>query len=383
MSGRRFPPSSYAPIVAILSLLAIIVEAYGHNDGSGCYTSIVSFGDSLADTGNLVRIASQSHPPHFAFPPYGETFFGYPTGRCSDGRLVVDFIAEALGLPLLPPNFADQEESFGDFQKGVNFAVAGATALDVSFFRERGLENPFSNSTLGVQLGLFKQLLPSLCGSDSGKNIREIREYVPFIVNEIASAINELINMGAVTILVPGNLPIGCLPVYLTSFETSDQSQYDSHTGCLKWLNEFAEYHNVRLQTKLDEIRKLWPNVRIVYADYYHAALRFFHSPTQFGFDGNGEVLKACCGSDGPYNINPSVSCGDPGANLCDDPSMYVSWDGIHLTEAAYRWLFNSLFEDRYTVPAFRLSCPNAARKGNVLSPSLSTGKIWRLFFSS
>lgn len=63
---------------------------------NGCYTSIISFGDSLADTGNLKQIDSNAkdEPLHFFLPPYGETFFHTPTGRCSNGRLIIDFIGK-------------------------------------------------------------------------------------------------------------------------------------------------------------------------------------------------------------------------------------------------------------------------------------------------
>ncbi|OMP04423.1 Lipase, GDSL, partial [Corchorus olitorius] len=62
---------------------------------SGCLTSIFNFGDSLSDTGNLVaisRLESGAQLPEIAFPPYGRTFFHRPTGRCCDGRLILDFL---------------------------------------------------------------------------------------------------------------------------------------------------------------------------------------------------------------------------------------------------------------------------------------------------
>nr|GEZ62617.1 GDSL esterase/lipase At1g28580-like [Tanacetum cinerariifolium]GEZ68568.1 GDSL esterase/lipase At1g28580-like [Tanacetum cinerariifolium] len=88
-------------IVLILTLLSTC-----NTYAIGCYTSIISFGDSLADTGNLKQQSTHSHvqAPHFLFPPYGETFFHKPTGRCSNGRLIIDFLAESLGLPLIPPS---------------------------------------------------------------------------------------------------------------------------------------------------------------------------------------------------------------------------------------------------------------------------------------
>ena len=55
------------------------------------FNAIFSFGDSMSDTGNLCV----NGPPAgltLTEPPYGETFFGRATCRCSDGRLVVDFL---------------------------------------------------------------------------------------------------------------------------------------------------------------------------------------------------------------------------------------------------------------------------------------------------
>ena len=50
------------------------------------FPSIFNFGASVADTGGLA--AAFGGPP----PPYGETYFHRPTGRFSDGRLIIDFI---------------------------------------------------------------------------------------------------------------------------------------------------------------------------------------------------------------------------------------------------------------------------------------------------
>lgn len=55
------------------------------------YTSIFSFGDSLADTGNLLHLRAND-PPNVGRFPYGRTYFHHPTGRFSDGRLIIDFI---------------------------------------------------------------------------------------------------------------------------------------------------------------------------------------------------------------------------------------------------------------------------------------------------
>ncbi|KAL3522443.1 hypothetical protein ACH5RR_015277 [Cinchona calisaya] len=343
-----------------------------------CCNSIISFGDSLSDTGNLLRLSSSNYPPdHFFLPPYGESFFHHPTGRCSDGRLIIDFIAENLGLPLIPPYLAGK-----DFGEGVNFAVAGATAIDDSFFRERGIHNPFTNVSLGTQLGWFKDMLDSFCikssdckeflrsslvlmgeiGSNDynhaffqGRKLEEVKTFVPVVVSKISSAIKELIEFGALNLIVPGKLPIGCSAACLTYFQSSNKDDYDMATGCIKWLNKFSKYHNKILKTEINRIRELHPHATIIYADYYNAAMKLYRSPNKYGFKGG--ALTACCGAGGPYNYNASVPCGYPPSTSCDNPSLYVSWDGLHLTEAAYRWIARGLLQGPYSTPSINRIC--------------------------
>ncbi|XP_035842247.1 GDSL esterase/lipase At1g28580 [Helianthus annuus] len=348
---------------------------------NGCYTSIISFGDSLADTGNLKQLASISNRvlPLF-LPPYGENFLNQSTGRCSNGRLIIDFLAERLGLPLVPPFLQDKgNNNMVTFKQGVNYAVAGATALDRSVLEPRGIVNPMTNASLGVQLAWFKQSLPSICGNESncrdfigrslilvgeiggndynypilwGKSVEEVESFVPLVIDIIISAIDELIEMGAKTLVVPGNFPVGCSASYLTVCG-SEKEEYDHVvvTGCLVRLNQFAEYHNKLLQTKLKQVQDLHSDVNIFYADYYNAAMEIYLFPYKYGFT-NG-ALKACCGGEGRYNVDPSVECGDASATVCDEPDTYVSWDGIHLTEAAYKIISKNLF----STPQFNSLC--------------------------
>ncbi|KAK7302912.1 hypothetical protein RJT34_13809 [Clitoria ternatea] len=362
-------------VLALPLLFATIV--------TGCYTSLFSFGDSLADTGNLYFI-SPPQSPDCLIPPYGQTHFHHPNGRCSDGRLILDFVAESLGLPYVKPylGFKNGVVKRKNIQQGVNFAVAGATALGRRFFEEKGFTvDVTANFSLKVQLDWFKELLPSFCNSSSrckhvlrsslfivgeiGGNdygfplsvttaFEDLVTYVPQVVSVITSAIRELIDLGAVTFIVPGSLPLGCNPAYLTEFATTDKEEYD-HDGCLKWLNRFYESHNELLQIELNRLRVLYPHTNIIYADYFHAALLLYDSPEHYGFGGN--VLKVCCGGGGPYNYNETAKCGDAGVIACDDPTQYVSWDGYHFTEAAYRWMTKALLDGPYTFPKFNISC--------------------------
>ncbi|CAF2160175.1 unnamed protein product [Brassica napus] len=300
------------------------------------YKSIISFGDSSADTGNFLSLSYDiNHPPQAAFLPYGETFFHPPSRRYFDGRLIIDFIAEFLGLPYVPPYFGSKSVSFDQW---VNFAVYGATALDRALLVEKGIKSDFTNVSLRVQLNIFKKIFPNLCASSShcrevfgdsliltgeigvndynypfseGKSLNEIKELVPLVIKAISSASVELIDLGGKTFLVPGNFPLGCFQ-------------------------------------QLTRLQKLYPHVSIIYADYYNSMYPFFQEPAKYGrIDLN---LAACCGVGGQYNFTIDEECGSKGVSYCQNPSECVNWDGYHLTEAAHLKMDHGLLNGPYVI---------------------------------
>ncbi|RLM92232.1 GDSL esterase/lipase [Panicum miliaceum] len=337
------------------------------------YDSIFSLGDSFTDTGNNPAVfAWYSIPDPVTRPPYGTTFFGRPTGRNCDGRLIIDFIAEALGLPYVPPYLGPP---FGSpppppatsFRRGASLAVGGATALDAGFFRSRGLLPAPSkfplNASLSVQLEWFEsRLKPSLCRTTQeceelfgrslffvgefgvndylfsfGKmSLQDIRSVVvPSIVETIRQAIERLIKHGAKALVVPGVIPLGCSPPVLFLFPEADPAGYDARTGCMLKHNEVGRHHNAALQESLKDLRAKHPGVSIIYADFFGPVMDMVQSPRKLGF--REDVLSVCCGGHGRYNYNISVPCGDANATTCSRPSASIYWDGVHFTEAANR----------------------------------------------
>ncbi|XP_023644903.1 GDSL esterase/lipase At1g28580 isoform X2 [Capsella rubella] len=188
-----------------------------------------------------------------------------------------------------------------------------------------------------------------------GKSIEEINELIPLVISTISSAITELISMGGRTFLVPGEFPVGCSIAYLTLYQTSNTEEYDPLTGCLTWLNKFGENHGEQLQAELNRLQKLYPHVNIIYADYYNALLRVYQEPAKFGF--MNRPLSACCGVGGPYNYTPGRKCGTDVVESCNDPSKYVAWDSVHMTEAAYRVMAEGILKGPYAIPPFNWSC--------------------------
>lgn len=91
-----------------------------------------------------------------------------------------------------------------------------------------------------------------------------------------------MIEEGAVELVVPGNLPIGCSAGLLTVVNNDNKDDYDQF-GCLTAYNNFVEYYNEQLKLAIEKLRQKNPQARIIYADYYGDAKRFFQAPQQYG----------------------------------------------------------------------------------------------------
>ncbi|KAG7997303.1 hypothetical protein I3843_01G205200 [Carya illinoinensis] len=107
------------------SLAIIPTSSLGHSHIclSDDHVALFIFGDSFFDAGNNNYINTTFRANYY---PYGETFFNYPTGRSSDGRIIPDFIAEFAKLPLIP---AYLHPGYKRYVDGANFASVGAGAL--------------------------------------------------------------------------------------------------------------------------------------------------------------------------------------------------------------------------------------------------------------
>lgn len=373
-------------LMVAAALLATTASAYPaappKNRSSSCYPRLFSFGDSLIDTGNFIHYSKA--PGSVSRPPYGRTFFGRPTGRWSDGRLIVDFIVERLGYPYWPAYLqAKSPARKEDFRYGANFAVASGTALNQLLFQKKRLDvsgiTPYS---LGIQIGWFKKVLAAIAPTKKereevmakslflvgeigandynhpffqNKTLGWVKPLVPKVIRSIAMSIEALIGLGAKTIYVPGVFPLGCVPRYLFFYRGGEPGDYDS-AGCLRWLNGLTGFHNDMLKAKIRDLRHAHPGVSITYVDYYDEIISIITTPAPNGFD-PAKVLYACCGGGGPYNANLAIKCPDPGAVRCPDPSKYVSWDGLHMTEAVYRIMARGMLDGPFAKPPIMARC--------------------------
>ncbi|KAI4336269.1 hypothetical protein L6164_014814 [Bauhinia variegata] len=344
------------------------------------FKKIYAFGDSFTDTGNTKSGNGPSGFGHVSNSPYGTTFFNHSTNRYSDGRLVIDFIAEALSLPYLPP----YRHFRGNDTFGVNFAVAGSTAINHEFFVMNNLTLDLTPQSIQTQLLWFNRYLErhgctgkaSDCKLDFddtlfwfgeigvndyaytvGSSISQdiIRKLAMYSVSD---ALQALLEKGAKYVVVQGLPLTGCLPLSLYLAPEDDRDDI----GCVKSVNNQSYTHNLLLQAKLKEFRKQYPKAVIVYTDYWNAYRTVMKDPVKYGFT---ETFQACCGSGGPpLNFDVFGVCGTPKVKFCSSPSHYINWDGVHLTEAMYKVVSRMFLHGNFSRPPFKFLLHKKGRHG-------------------
>lgn len=76
---------------------------------------------------------------------------------------------------------------------------------------------------------------------------------------------------------------------------------------------------------------------------------------------GFSNTKESCCGGGGTYNFDLFDLCGTEGVLACSNPATYTNWDGIHLTEAAYKLSSDFIVnQPKYTIPHFSSLTENA-----------------------
>ncbi|KAF5208434.1 GDSL esterase/lipase [Thalictrum thalictroides] len=325
---------------------------------------IFNFGDSNSDTGGF------SFGTGIIFSPPNGRIFHQPSGRLSDGRLVIDFLCQSLNTSYLTPYL---EPLAPNFRNGANFAISGSCTLPeyVLFslnvqvlqflrFKSRSLQLISQGTRNLINVGGFRNAIYTIdigqndiAGAFSSKlSYEQVIAKIPSFLTEIKYAILNLYQHGGKNFWVHSTGPLGCLPQKLAMFN-QNASDID-HYGCILSLNNAAKVFNKGLSDLCHEMRTEMKNATIVYTDIYAIKYDLIANYTKYGFE---KSLMACCGNGGPpYNYNANITCGQIGCNVCKEGSHYISWDGVHYTEAANAFVASRILSAKYSTPQLKFN---------------------------
>ncbi|XP_031270318.1 GDSL esterase/lipase 1-like [Pistacia vera] len=333
-------------VVLCLSLVISIIRR-GHLPLPTKHVALFIFGDSHFDAGNNNYINTTTYY-QANFWPFGKTFFNYPTGRFSDGRLTPDFIAEYAKLPLISPYL---QSSNHQSTSGVNFASAGAGVLSethqglvidlrtqLSYFNivEKQLKQKLGDE--GAKTFLSKAVYLISVGSNdysviftTNPSVHQFfnsrKEYVETVIGNVTTIIREIYKKGGRKFGFLNLGPLGCIPSMKVLVPDAE-----SIGSCLEEATETVKLHNKELSKVLLELESELQGFRYANHDFYASLTERINNPSKYGF----KEAMACCGTGSLRGI---LSCGGKRAikeyQLCDNPGEYLFFDGDHLTERA------------------------------------------------
>ncbi|XP_058083714.1 GDSL esterase/lipase At1g54790-like [Magnolia sinica] len=344
------------------------------------YQAIFNFGDSNSDTGGLIA-GLGGH----LYPPNGQTYFHKPSGRFSDGRLIIDFLMRAMNLPFL--NSYLDSVGAPEFRRGCNFAVAGSTILPstavsispfsfgiqvAQFFRFKarvlellgGKTDKFLPQEDYFKLGLYMFDIGQndLAGAFYSKSEDQVLASIPTILLEFEAGVRKLYDQGARRFWIHNTGPLGCLPQNIAKFG-GNPSKLDE-LGCVSSHNRASKVFNLQLYALCRKLQGEFIDANITYVDVFSIKFSLIANFSRNGFK---HPTTACCGYGGPpLNYDARIFCGQTknlnGSSVmaegCDNANDYINWDGIHYTEAANLYVSQQILTGNYSNPPFSNKMP-------------------------
>ncbi|EFJ35647.1 hypothetical protein SELMODRAFT_80714 [Selaginella moellendorffii] len=310
------------------------------------------YGDSTVDVGNnnFLRTLARAD-----IPPYGKDFDTHePTGRFSNGRLSIDYLAKFIGLPFPAPFLSGL--NITTMRHGANFASAGAGILSesggdlgqhiplveqiqqVSDFKDQLVFNHgreaarklMSRSLHYISIGsndFIHYYLRNVSGVESDISPLDFNN---LLVATLVSQLKILYDVGVRKMVVVGIGPLGCTPYFL--YEDG------SKTGsCISEINFMVEEYNNALRVEVEKMYESHTDLDVIYCDIYDGLFPIVQNPSSFGFQ---TATVACCGMG---RFGGWLMCLLP-EMACQNASTHVWWDEFHPTDRANEFLAKSIW---------------------------------------
>ncbi|KAK7366670.1 hypothetical protein VNO80_08666 [Phaseolus coccineus] len=315
-------------------------------------------GDSSVDCGTNNFLATFARADHL---PYGRDFDTHqPTGRFSNGRIPVDYLALRVGLPFVP-SYLGQTGAVDDMIHGVNYASAGAGIILSSgselgqhisltqqiqqftdtlqqFILSMGEDaatNLISNSVFYISIGINDYIHYYLLNVSNVDNLFLPWHFNHFLASSLQQEIKNLYNLNVRKVVITGLAPIGCAPHYLWQYGNEDGE-------CVEQINDMAVEFNFLTRYMVENLAAELPDANIIFCDVFEGSMDILKNHERYGFN---VTTEACCGM-GKYK--GWIMCLSP-EMACSNSSSHIWWDQFHPTDAVNAILADNIWNGRHT----------------------------------
>ncbi|KAI7995053.1 GDSL esterase/lipase 7 [Camellia lanceoleosa] len=287
-------------------------------------------------------------------------------------------------------------------QFGVNYASASAGILpktgtafgknycvekQINFFKEtvenvlgpkfqstEKLSEHLSNSIFLIHIGssdyIHNYLQPDDYNSSRQYNGKKFAE---LLTSKLGNYLKDLYSLGARRILIFQVGPLGSFPYIINKVKPRSR--------CAEDVNKLASGFNDKLNAKLIELTKTLHGSKFVTVKTFNLIRSMIQNPTDYGFEdtrwqccptqenGTGLCKERIIREVSPakmsmpdeeekrrefrrsfacLDVSPGkfsqIGIGKPKEDVCDDRKLYIFWDELHLTEAAYKIIVDKCF---------------------------------------
>ncbi|XP_065877211.1 GDSL esterase/lipase At1g29660-like [Euphorbia lathyris] len=342
-------------IITILMVLGVAsssssedysAEAEGWFRKVPCY---FIFGDSLADSGNNNNLQTLAKVD---YQPYGIDFPQGPTGRFTNGRTIVDVIAELLGFKKYIRPYASY--NFFDILSGVNYASGSAGILNetaqqvgeritfdmqlenhrkvmlclTKFFITEKLAKWYLNKCFySVGFGnndyINNYFVPDYYDSSHKYTLHQ---FTQLLIEQYTNQIKRLYSYGARKIAIFGLGSLGCTPFAIAT--------YGNGSSCSEIMEEASRLFNSLLIPLVDQLNRDFSDATFTYINCYGIG----QIAAEIGFT---NTTSACCPV---VNGGPCI----PDEIPCKNRTTYAFWDSFHPTEALNKYIGQRSFQALY-----------------------------------
>lgn len=256
------------------------------------YDTVVCFGDSNSDTGNVYNLTGSQWPPS---PPYYQ-------GRFSNEKVWI----ERLGISKLI-NYA-----YGSATTDNNLVV-GITAMNMVVPGVRQQIAKYKNTTDLTKVNFDRTIYAIWVGLNDYYYNMTLPPSV--VVASLMNGVNDLISLGVKHILIVNQPSLAAYPFVAGSNMSS-------------YLNLMSMVHNANLSSAIQSLQSKAPNTVFYSFDIYTFIQNIFNNMTAYGINST----KNCWSQ-----ANGTV------VQLCSTPDTYLFLDEYHFTARVHQMIANNV----------------------------------------
>ncbi|XP_064971602.1 GDSL esterase/lipase At5g08460-like [Musa acuminata AAA Group] len=256
-------------------------------------------GDSTVDSGTNNYHGTLARADR---SPYGRDFDTHrPTGRFSNGRIIVDYLAVRLGLPFVPP-FLGRSGKIEDMIRGVNYASAAPGILFSSgsdlgqhfslsqqiqqvsdtfqqfelSLGEEATADLISKSVFYVSIGSNDFIHYYQQNTSSAQVLYLPWEFNQLLVTTMKQALKSLYDKNVRRVVLTGLAPIGCTPHYLW-LSASENGE------CVDAINNVVMEFNYAMRYTVHELNRELPNATFTFCDAFEGSMDILTNHQLYG----------------------------------------------------------------------------------------------------